>query len=144
MNKEKPPRRTLLQWLTALFLSFWGVAALGAIASYLKAPRSPRSGGLDLVKAGDAETLAPGEARLVRHGGSPLYVIRLAGGELAAVSALCTHFRCVLEWDPSGNLTCPCHNGVFNAVGDVISGLPARPLRSYRVEVRRGEILVHL
>ncbi len=145
IGEGNSPRRRFLKWLTGLFLSFWGLASLGAIVSYLKSPEPARSEGLNTVNAGLASTLSPGDARLIRHGSEPIYVTRLSNGELVAMSALCTHFRCVLKWDASArNLVCPCHNGVFNAAGEVIAGLPTRALRTYRVEVRREDVLVFL
>ena len=144
IEPEEPHRRTLFKWLTRIFLSLWGVGIIGVIASYIKAPSLPRSAGLNIVSAGEADSLNPGEARLVRNGSSPFHVVRTLSGEMIAVSALCTHFSCVLNWNQQNRtFVCPCHNGVFNATGDVISGLPTKPLSTLRVEVRRGEILVH-
>ncbi len=138
-------RRGIVQWLTGLFLSLWGFAFVGAVASYLKPPSTPRSAGLNILSAGRASELLAGNARFLQHGNSPIYVIRLANGEVVAVSAICTHFRCVLNWKrEDSTLVCPCHRGVFNSVGEVMSGLPSRSLRSFDVEIRRGEILVHV
>jgi cytochrome b6-f complex iron-sulfur subunit len=141
---QAPHRRAFLKWLTRIFLSLWGVGVIGVITSFIRAPSMPRSAGLNILRAGDADSLARGEARLVRHGSSPLHVVRLPSEEIVAVSALCTHFSCVLNWDPQARtFVCPCHDGVFSATGDVISGLPTRALDTFRVEIRRGEILVH-
>ncbi len=144
IEPEEPHRRTFFKWLTRIFLSLWGVGIIGVIASYIRAPSLPRSAGLNIVRAGEADSLNPGEARLVRNGSSPFHVVRTLSGEMIAVSALCTHFSCVLNWNQQNRtFVCPCHNGVFNATGDVISGLPTKPLSTLRVEVRRGEILIH-
>ncbi len=142
MDRE---RRTLLQSLAIFFLSLWGVGLVGVVASFLKAPPSTRWAGQDIVQGGDAQSLKAGEARLIRHGTSPLYLVRLSDDEIVAVSALCTHFRCVLNWNNQNRtLACPCHNGVFSATGEVMSGLPTKPLDAYPTELLRGEILVHL
>lgn len=145
MGSEEPRRRDFFKWLTRIFLSLWGVGIIGVVASYIRAPSMPRSAGFRILSAGDEDSLGLGQARLVRHGSAPIHVVRMLSGELIAVSALCTHFSCVLNWDSQNRtFVCPCHNGVFNATGDVISGLPTKPLPTYRVQVRRGEILVHL
>ncbi len=126
-------------------LSIWGVGFVGVVYSFLKAPMEPRSAGRNIVRAGSADSLAVGDARLVRHGAQPVFVLRLADGEIVALSALCTHYRCALTWkNASRTFVCPCHDGVFSATGDVISGLPPRALPSYSTEVRLGEILVHM
>ena len=138
-------RRIFFKWLTRIFLSLWGIGIAGVVTSYLKAPETQRSAGLSVVKAGDAASLKTGEARAVRHGNSPFFVIRTRGGDLLAISGLCTHFSCVLNWNEADQtLVCPCHDGVFSATGDVISGIPSKPLRTFPVEVRRGELLIHL
>jgi len=143
-EESEPQRRTFLKWLTRGFLALWGIGAVGVIASFIRAPSMPRSAGLNIVPAGEANSLRPGQARLVRHGSSPLHVVRLPSDEIIAVSALCTHFSCVLNWQPENRtFLCPCHDGVFSATGAVISGLPTKALGTFRVEVRRGEILVH-
>ena len=43
--------------------------------------------------------LLPGQARLVRHGREPVWVVRTVAGELVGVSAVCTHLHCVLDFD---------------------------------------------
>ena len=147
-NKEEQTeekRRSFLRWLTTPLLALWGVGFIGALTSYLKPPSAPRSSRLHVVPAGEASSLEPGVARFVRHGNSPFFVLRLADGEIIALSALCTHFRCVLHWSEADQiLVCPCHNGAFNAAGDVISGLPNKALANFPVEVRRGEVLVRI
>lgn len=145
MSAEESSRRRFLRSIPKWCLSLWGLGFAGVIISYLRSPLPTRSSGFGTVKAGSAETLAPGTARLVRQGDHPLYVIRLMTGELTAVSALCTHYRCVLNWNPdSRTLVCPCHDGVFNPIGQVLSGMPTRDLETFLVDVRIGEIVVHV
>lgn len=137
-------RRDILKWLSRGFLSLWGVGIVWVVSSFIKGPETARSAGLNFFSAGQASALARGEAKLVRHGSKPVYVLRLQNDEIIALSALCTHFSCVLKWNVrSEALECPCHDGVFSPTGEVISGLPRRPLESYKVEVRQGEIRVH-
>ncbi|MGW8179331.1 MAG: hypothetical protein ACWGQW_11305, partial [bacterium] len=76
-EETEPQRRTFLKWLTRGFLSLWGVGLIGVVVSFIRAPSMPQSAGLNIVRAGDANSLRPGQARLVRHGTSPLYVVRL-------------------------------------------------------------------
>ena len=143
--KAETRRRAFLKWLPRIALSLWGVGFVGVMLSYLRSPTTPRFSATNVVGAGRADTLVTGTARFIRHGSEPLYVVRLADGEIIALSALCTHYRCVLEWKAQEKvLACPCHNGLFNATGQVISGLPKKDLAIYRTQVRLGEILVHL
>jgi cytochrome b6-f complex iron-sulfur subunit len=136
-------RRGFLKWLGRGFLALWAPAAALAGASFLKAPESARRAGL--LRCGTFSSLAVGEARLVRHGAEPIFVVRLGESKVLAVSAICTHVRCVLHWNrENGTFRCPCHDGAFEKTGNVLSGPPKRPLPQYPAEIRSDEIIVHL
>ena len=46
-----------------------------------------------------------------------------------ALSATCTHLGCQVRWDTeTTKFRCPCHGGVFDAQGNVVSGPPPRAL----------------
>lgn len=138
-------RRGFLTWLTRAFLGLWGLGIAGAVGAYLRPPaHGPRIADR-IVRVGLLEELKIGEARLVRHGVSPIYVIRLDATRVVALSAVCTHVRCILGFDRERRvLTCPCHDGRFDLAGQVLSGPPPRPLPSYSVSVRAGEVFVQL
>jgi len=138
-------RRQFLGMLSRVFLGLWGLGAAGVIGAYLR----PRSRGEHvaerIVRAGVLADLRLGEARLVRHGTTPFYVVRLDDRRVIALSAVCTHLRCILDYDRErAGLKCPCHDGRFDLAGKVLSGPPPRPLPTYEVSVQAGEILVHL
>jgi cytochrome b6-f complex iron-sulfur subunit len=144
---DNPPtsRRGFLTWLSRAFLGLWGLGVAGAIGAYLRPPeRGERVAGR-MVRVGLLEDLKVGEALLVRHGVSPFYVVRLDAERVVALSAVCTHVRCILGFDRERRaLTCPCHDGRFDLAGQVLSGPPPRPLASYSVSVRAGEVFVQL
>ena len=140
-----PSRRRLLGWLSRGFLSLWAVGLAWVVTGFLKPPRSRESLGQGVIKVGPESGLLPGQAQLVRHGSEPVFVVRTVAGALIGVSAVCTHLHCVLDFDRgSGQLTCPCHEGSFDLSGNVLTGPPPRPLRTYRVETRLGQIYLHL
>ncbi len=65
--------------------------------------------------------------------------------EFVALSNICTHLGCRVRWvDESRQFYCPCHAGVFDEDGDVVSGPPPRPLDRYPITVEQGELLLHL
>jgi cytochrome b6-f complex iron-sulfur subunit len=138
-----PERRSLLGWLTKGFLSLWALGAAAVGLSFLRAPASEKRPGEGLLRAGPLSTLPVGGSRFIRHGSEPLYLVRASETEVLALSAICTHLRCVLKWDDAdGRLLCPCHAGSFDRTGNVLSGPPTRPLPRYRTEIRDDEILV--
>jgi menaquinol-cytochrome c reductase iron-sulfur subunit len=55
----------------------------------------------------------------------------------------CTHLGCAYRWDEQAKqFSCPCHAGVYDLNGKVVSGPPPRPLDTYAYEVREGFIYV--
>lgn len=80
----------------------------------------------------DRSSLDPGEGKIVREGGKPIACARDEDGEVHAVSAVCSHMYCLVEWnDAEGSWDCPCHGSRFDPDGEVLEGpanedLPAR------------------
>ena len=139
-----PERRKILVWLSRAFLALWVPAAGAMVTSFLKAPSSENRPGERLVSGGKLSSLAIGDARLVRHSDEPLFVVRVSDAQVLAVSAVCTHMRCVLKWRrDNSTIQCPCHDGAFDKSGNVLSGPPTKPLRQFPAEVRADEIIVH-
>jgi len=83
-----------------------------------------------VVKRGDADSIAPGEGRVVGAGLGQRAVYRDEAGELHAFSARCTHLGCIVNWNSGeGTWDCPCHGSRFGAEGEVITGPAVKPLR---------------
>jgi cytochrome b6-f complex iron-sulfur subunit len=140
-----PPRRQFLEFLSRVFLGIWALAGAGALAAYLKAPERSEASAERMVSVGMLADLPLGEARLVRHGVKPFFVIRTGPTHVIAVSAVCTHVRCILAYDRDRrSLHCPCHDGRFDLGGNVISGPPPKPLTTYEVSTRAGEVFVRV
>jgi len=138
-------RRQFLGWLSKAFLGLWGLGGAAVIAAYLKPPEHTTRVAERMVRVGLLDDLRIGEARLIRHDVTPFYVVRIDATRLTAISAVCTHVRCILGYDRErGGLVCPCHDGRFDLAGNVLSGPPPRSLPTYPVSVRAGEVYVHL
>jgi cytochrome b6-f complex iron-sulfur subunit len=136
-------RRRFLTVLSQAFLALWGLGAAAVVGAYLKAPE--KRDAERTVSAGLLADYRVGEGRLVRHGVTPFYVVRLDATRVLALSAVCTHVRCILDYEPARRtLVCPCHDGRFDLSGNVLSGPPPRPLPGFPVSVRAGEIFVQV
>ena len=138
----KTTRKEFMQ-LAGRFLTVSGIAAvIGPILAFFY-PTDLEEMPSDPVSAGDASSLAAGEATLVRFGRYPAVIVHTPDG-LRAYSAVCTHFACVVKWDPDlGQIVCPCHEGFFDPKdGSVISGPPPTPLEPLKVEIVDGQIFV--
>jgi len=74
-------------------------------------------------RGSDLPELEPGQGRVVELGGEKLAVHREASGEAHAVSAVCTHLGCIVEWNGAEQTwDCPCHGSRFDHAGGVIQG----------------------
>lgn len=63
--------------------------------------------------------------------------------EFVAFSRICSHLGCVVSWDEkTKQFHCPCHGGVYDAEGNVVSGPPPDPLTRLKTWVEEGVIMV--
>jgi glycine/D-amino acid oxidase-like deaminating enzyme/nitrite reductase/ring-hydroxylating ferredoxin subunit len=69
------------------------------------------------------EDLAPGEGDIVRLHGHAVAGHRDHDGTLHAVSPVCTHLGCRVNWNRAErSWDCPCHGSRFSPDGDVLQG----------------------
>ncbi len=62
-----------------------------------------------------------------------------------ALSLICTHLGCRAHWEANrSRVFCPCHDGVFDPQGRVVSGPPPRPLDRYEVELVAGGVYLKM
>jgi len=73
----------------------------------------------------------------------PVYVNRLANGELQVLSAICPHMGCSVAWQAGQNkFVCPCHGGQFASDGKHLGGPPPRGMDTLRAKVNNGKLQV--
>jgi Rieske Fe-S protein len=72
-----------------------------------------------------------------------VYVLTDDGRDYIVMSNICTHLGCRIRWiADKDQFFCPCHNGIFNKNGEVVSGPPPKPLNRFKVKVENSEIFV--
>jgi len=119
---ESRPRRLWSQ-LTRRGLLRGIAGAAGLLVAGAAADRAVTSLGRPNVGPGwvavaRAAELAPGSAVRFLASGQQGYLLNL-GGALRAVSGLCTHLPCVLQWSAHDReFICPCHQAEFTAAGE--------------------------
>lgn len=123
--------------------------------SYIISPARRRIEETNLIPLGAADRVAAGEptlfrTKITRKSGwiteeteLSFYVLTENNREFTALSNICTHLGCRVRWVPDEEkFFCPCHNGVFDKNGAVVSGPPPRPLNQYEVKEENGQLFV--
>jgi menaquinol-cytochrome c reductase iron-sulfur subunit len=155
---HNPPdidRRSFLKWAIAALGSAMA-AVLGVLGSgYFLTPLFKREEER-WVDVGRATDFLPGtptkveylerrrDAWITTERRSSVWVLTSDGKNFTVFDPRCTHLGCPYRWDADKKrFLCPCHNGVFDIHGKVVSGPPPRPLDQYSVKVTSGRLLIH-
>lgn len=147
---ELPRRRLLERFIAASGAVLLGIAVLPGIGMILGPVLGRRrmrraklllDGGLDRLGTDFVPARYEGQAD-VEPG---LFVRKTETGELAVFSAQCTHGGCALTWSGQRRkFLCPCHKGVFDAEGKVVSGPPPRPLARLAAHVEGPNVVLEV
>ncbi len=140
---EKVSRRDFVGWvIKGGLLAAFSSMLFPALQYILPATRrGPATGMKQVARLDDIPVWG---SKKVILGGSALILIRTQD-QVKAFSAVCTHLGCLVDWeDKKRAIHCPCHAGLFDMDGRVMSGPPPRPLPSYPVKVMGGNIFVEI
>jgi len=136
-------RRRWVSWLLGTSAGAAMISFAYPVLRYIIPPKvvEPSLSEFELdVKASDIQ---PNTGRIVPAGGKPVLLFRTSGGELKALTAICTHLACTVQYRPDrSDIWCACHNGVYNQTGTNVSGPPPRPLTPLEVNVRGDKVTV--
>ena len=89
------------------------------------------------------DLIPEGASKEIVLGSTPAIIINVPGKGYTVVSRVCTHLGCLVQYDKKGGkLLCPCHAGVFDLDGNVISGPPPKPLETIPFKVKGGDLLI--
>jgi cytochrome b6-f complex iron-sulfur subunit len=141
-------RRAVLKGLGCLAAALpLGAAGCAASGSPIDNASASMCGANMCVNLNDpanaALTKVGGVLTLDAPDGSPLVLIRSATSSVTALSAVCTHRGCTVEFDSSQRIfVCPCHGSEFSETGSVINGPAQRPLPKYSATLANNEITV--
>lgn len=98
---------------------------------------------IDLAQAGNTALTAVGGAMLVDIATDTVMVIRASDTAVVALSAICTHAGCSMNFDASTNrIVCPCHGSQFDEQGNVVQGPARRPVKVYTASLANNVITV--
>lgn len=119
-------RRRFLKFLLALFGTTSLVSLVYPLLRFLAPPeRTEKTKSLVLAK----REIPLGEAKNIVFNNIPAIVLNRPGKGFIALSRVCTHLGCVVDYDEENKrLLCPCHAGIYDLEGKVVSGPPPKPL----------------
>ena len=126
---SKYPRRTLLKngWDWIRYFAYAALAYPVLRFVSVPVPRKPRKIKID-------KTLLPGNYLLADD-----FVLFATANGPVAVSRICTHLGCHLDFSEAANLLiCPCHQSKFTIHGIRVAGPARRNLPVYPVETLSG------
>ena len=131
-------RRGLLKGL----FTFLGALGLGSILYGLYGFLARGEGTYSSVEI-SLSKIPLGSAYLFQFGGSPAILIHEEEEVYEAFSLVCTHLGCTVVWNAEKKeFRCPCHDGVFDALGNVVSGPPPSPLERLKIKVNGEKVIV--
>jgi len=97
----------------------------------------------DFALAGRVGDLKLNTGKIFRFGSRPGLLILTDDGKYHALSAVCTHLNCTVQYRSDlRSVWCACHNGIYSVDGRNISGPPPKPLESYDVILKGDEVYV--
>jgi Rieske Fe-S protein len=145
VNESRDSRRSAL---ASLVVAGLGVitAALAGLVGLVATPRAagPAKRWRKALSVFDLSSGGPTSAVIAERHADGWYETRKQsvifidkdGDNYRALSAICQHLGCRVHWEPSAQqFKCPCHGGVYDREGRVVSGPPPRPLERLNVRV---------
>ena len=133
-------RRSFLKLLTSIL----GLTALGAFLYplfrfLLPVEAASRVRTVDIPKS----DVPVGTAKDLMIGVTPAIVVNTSSKGFLAFSKVCTHLGCLVKYDSDRQVfICPCHAGIFDLEGNVISGPPPKPLPRFSVRVEGNNLVI--
>ncbi len=135
------------------FLAAAGAAGLcyaGALAypiyRYLASPEemAMNATAVTEVTLKDAQKLPAGSVLMFKFGSAPAMLIHHTDGRWVAMTAVCTHLGCTVQYEPQADrIHCACHGGVYDSYsGANVSGPPPKPLKLYKASVNETGVEV--
>jgi Rieske Fe-S protein len=128
---------------------FFGASVLASLTSFLypilryMIPVQTSEPTVDTALAGRVGDLKPNTGKIFRFGSRPALLILTQDGKYHAMSAVCTHLNCTVQYRSDLHAVwCACHNGMYTVDGRNISGPPPRPLETYDVVLKGEDIYV--
>lgn len=147
MDKTKSSRRDFLGFgLAAIVASACG----GCSQSGSRKPDVIASRADGTIRLSEADSSALLKSKVgfliqLKESGEKIIVVHIGNGSLFAVSAVCTHMGCDVNYDRKlGHFLCPCHGSQYGLDGKNIKGPAKRPLKKYTARIENSRVVIVL
>jgi cytochrome b6-f complex iron-sulfur subunit len=133
-------RRTFLRTIFAAL----GLTTLASFAYPLFryfSPLAEREAGKK-VMISKAEIPAGGAKEIIFNN-VPAVVINRPEKGFIVLSRVCTHLGCLVDYqEAKGRILCPCHAGIYDIEGNVVSGPPPKPLPKFPFRIEGDSLII--
>jgi Rieske Fe-S protein len=156
-QSEEMGRRKFLTGVIALIAGAVSFAVGLPAIGYVISPGVRRQGLEEWYTLGPIDSLVPGvpsgfpysyqiqDGWEVTTVSGTAWAVTDDGVSATTFSDVCTHLSCRVNWrDEMDVFFCPCHDGEFNAAGEVVAGPPPRPLDQFENRIENGQIQILL
>lgn len=156
MNDEKKiTRKQFMSLVTGAITALIGLGLGIPAIAYIIGPALKKEESQDWIRLGSTSKVELGlptlfKTKIQRQTGwivnekeISVYVLTENGREFVAMSNICTHLGCRIRWIADREeFFCPCHNGVFDKDGRIVSGPVPRPLDRFDTKVEDGQLFI--
>lgn len=154
-SENQVSRQNFLKTAIAAIGGFISLGLVIPAIAYIIGPALQRREQQELIRLGSVSKVELGEPTLFKVSVQrstgwitneeeiSAYVYTENGRDFIALSNVCTHLGCRVRWiSDQSEFFCPCHNGVFDKNGNVVSGPPPRPLDQYEVSLDNDQLFI--
>ena len=154
-NEDTVSRRNFLSIATLTIGGLIGVGLAIPAVAYIIGPAMKRDNAQNWIQVGFIAKVELGSPTLVKvkverttgwivdEEEISAYILTENGRDFIVMSNVCTHLGCRVRWiEDQQQFFCPCHNGVFDKTGNVVSGPPPRPLDRYVVKIEGDKLFI--
>lgn len=154
-DEKKITRRKFMSLVTGAITALIGLGLGIPAIAYIIGPALKKEESQDWIRLGSTSKVELGlptlfKTKIQRQTGwivnekeISVYVRTENGREFVAMSNICTHLGCRIRWIADREeFFCPCHNGVFDKDGGIVSGPVPRPLDRFDTKVEDGQLFI--
>lgn len=154
-DEKKINRRQFMSWVTGVISAIIGLGLGIPAIAYIVGPSLKKEDTQNWISLGSTSKVELGvptlfKTKIQRQAGwivneeeISVFVLSENGREFVAMSNICTHLGCRVRWiDDREEFFCPCHNGVFDKDGGIVSGPVPRPLDQFETRIENAQLFI--